>query len=61
MLQMVVMNGTTAAFDFLSHALFDPGEFFITPTPTYGRTFTNFNNRSLAIPVGLSLPYQVKC
>ncbi|MCL4141785.1 UNVERIFIED_CONTAM: hypothetical protein GTU68_007372 [Idotea baltica] len=53
---LIVMSGTASCLDSLSFALFDPDDIFITPTPTYARIFTDFNDRSLAQPYPLELP-----
>lgn len=50
---LLVMNGLTACFDALSHTLCDPGDVVITPTPVYGRIYTNFYDRSGATVVPL--------
>ncbi|XP_063861804.1 1-aminocyclopropane-1-carboxylate synthase-like protein 1 isoform X4 [Scylla paramamosain] len=50
---LVVMNGLTACLDALSHTLCDPGDVVITPTPVYGRIFTNFYDRAGATVVPL--------
>lgn len=44
---LVVMNGVGACLDSLGHALCDPGDVLLTPTPVYGRIFTDFCDRSL--------------
>jgi len=43
---MVFMNGVTSCLDALGHTLCDPGDVMITPTPCYGRIFTDFTDRS---------------
>lgn len=39
-------NGVTSCMDLLAHCLADPGEVFLVPTPMYGRTYSNFMQRS---------------
>ncbi|KAG0724598.1 1-aminocyclopropane-1-carboxylate synthase-like protein 1 [Chionoecetes opilio] len=53
---LIVMNGVTACFDALSHALCDPGDVVLTPTPVYARVYTNFRDRSGATVVPLPCP-----
>ncbi|KAK8739873.1 hypothetical protein OTU49_003238 [Cherax quadricarinatus] len=50
---LVVMNGITACLDALSHTLCDPNDVVITPTPVYGRIYTDFYDRSAATVVPL--------
>lgn len=50
---LIVMNGVTACLDALSHTLCDPDDVVITPTPVYGRIFTDFQDRSRASVVPL--------
>nr|XP_045605766.1 probable inactive 1-aminocyclopropane-1-carboxylate synthase-like protein 2 [Procambarus clarkii] len=50
---LVVMNGVTACLDALSHTLCDPNDVVITPTPVYGRIYTDFHDRSAATVVPL--------
>lgn len=40
-------NGVTSCTDLMAHCLADPGEVFLAPTPMYGRTYTDFIQRSL--------------
>ncbi|KAK3877645.1 hypothetical protein Pcinc_017649 [Petrolisthes cinctipes] len=42
--QVVVMSGVTSCLDALGHALCDPGDIIITPTPVYGRIITDFRD-----------------
>ncbi|CAL4075496.1 unnamed protein product, partial [Meganyctiphanes norvegica] len=53
---LVVMNGVTSCLDSLAHTLCDPGDVIITPTPVYGRIFTDFSDRSgvTVMPLHLS-------
>ncbi|KAF2356671.1 Aminotransferase class I/classII [Trinorchestia longiramus] len=44
--QLVVMNGVTACMDNLAFACCDAGDIALTPTPVYGRIFTDFQERS---------------
>ncbi|XP_042225161.1 probable inactive 1-aminocyclopropane-1-carboxylate synthase-like protein 2 [Homarus americanus] len=50
---LIVMNGITACLDALSHTLCDPDDVVITPTPVYGRIYTNFHDRSAATVIPL--------
>ncbi|KAG7167179.1 inactive 1-aminocyclopropane-1-carboxylate synthase-like protein 2-like [Homarus americanus] len=51
--KLIVMNGITACLDALSHTLCDPDDVVITPTPVYGRIYTNFHDRSAATVIPL--------
>ncbi|KAF2354592.1 Aminotransferase class I/classII [Trinorchestia longiramus] len=44
--QLVVMNSATSCLDSLAFACCDVGDIALTPTPVYGRIFTNFQERS---------------
>ncbi|XP_042856908.1 1-aminocyclopropane-1-carboxylate synthase-like protein 1 [Penaeus japonicus] len=53
--ELVVLNGVTSCLDALSHALCDPGDVIITPTPAYGRMFTDVQDRAGALVLPLEL------
>ncbi|KAG0722915.1 1-aminocyclopropane-1-carboxylate synthase-like protein 1 [Chionoecetes opilio] len=53
---LILMNGVTACCDALSHALCDPGDVVLTPTPVYARVYSNFRDRSGATVVPLPCP-----
>ena len=53
------MNGVSSCMDALGHTICDPCDVIITPTPVYGRVFTNFTNRSGAKIVPLHLSNEV--
>lgn len=38
------MSGATSCMDALGHALCDPGDIIITPTPVYGRIISDFSD-----------------
>lgn len=57
--QLVVLNGVTSCLDALSHALCDPGDVIITPTPAYGRMFTDVQDRAGALVLPLELRQEV--
>ena len=54
------MNGVTSCLDSLAHVICDPGDIIISPTPVYGRIFTDFTDRSGVKVVPLNLSSQVK-
>lgn len=53
--EIVVLNGVTSCLDALSHALCDPGDVIITPTPVYARMFTDVHDRAGAAVLPLVL------
>ncbi|XP_063594441.1 1-aminocyclopropane-1-carboxylate synthase-like protein 1 [Penaeus indicus] len=57
--EIVVLNGVTSCLDALSHALCDPGDVIITPTPVYARMFTDVHDRAGAEVLPLVLRQEV--
>ncbi|XP_066966730.1 1-aminocyclopropane-1-carboxylate synthase-like protein 1 [Macrobrachium rosenbergii] len=55
---VVVLNGVASCLDALGHAICDPGDVLITPTPVYGRIFSNFRERALVDVRGLDTTEQ---
>lgn len=45
---LIVMNGVTSCLDAMSHVLCDPNDVVITPTPVYGRIFTDVHDAAQA-------------
>lgn len=54
-----MLNGVTSCLDALSHALCDPGDVIITPTPVYARMFTDVHDRAGAAVLPLVLRQEV--
>uniref|UniRef100_A0A2P2I1Q6 1-aminocyclopropane-1-carboxylate synthase-like protein 1 n=1 Tax=Hirondellea gigas TaxID=1518452 RepID=A0A2P2I1Q6_9CRUS len=46
--ELVIMNGVSSCLDSLAFGLVDEGEVIITPTPVYGRIFTDLQDRAYA-------------
>ncbi|KAK7070774.1 hypothetical protein SK128_022016 [Halocaridina rubra] len=44
---IVVLNGVASCLDALGHAICDPGDVLLTPTPVYTRIFSDFCERAL--------------
>ena len=53
------MNGVTSCLDALGHTICDPGDVIISPTPIYGRIFTDFTDRSGVKMAALPLSSEV--
>lgn len=54
-----MLNGVTSCLDALSHALCDPGDVIIPPTPVYARMFTDVHDRAGAAVLPLVLRQEV--
>ena len=59
--QVFIFNGATACMESLAYACCDPGDVLVTPTPVYGRVFTNFNQRVGVEVVPFDLLPKVSC